>query len=245
MKISVITVCRNEVKTIEETIKSVIEQSFKNIQFIIVDGDSTDGTKEIINKYRDKIDILIFDKAMGIYGAMNKAVSKASGDYVYFLNANDSFYNKDVVEKVFKNSEHEDIVYGNVLAKDEAKEWVNKYNKVNRSFLINTSICHQALFVKRSLFKEYGIFDTRYKVVADYDWLLRVLKRGVKTKYIDIIIANYRMGGISDNKKFRKMVLGEYDEVRAKYFSLVEIIIYKLKTFIIGLLVKLKYSFLE
>ena len=174
MKITIITVCKNAQDTIEQTIKSVISQTYNNIEYLIIDGKSTDKTLDIVNKYKNKIDIIISDPDEGIYYAMNKGIEKSSGDIIYFLNSGDLLFNKTTISNVVKlfKKRNSDILYGDVLLynKDGLEGPIVKQHKnVNRFYLARDGIYHQAMFVKRNLFKKYGNFNIRFKLQADYE----------------------------------------------------------------------------
>jgi len=201
VKVSVITVCYNAAECIENAITSVLSQTYKNIEYIIVDGMSTDGTLDIINNYRDKISTFISEKDNGIYDAMNKGIGIAAGDVIYFLNSDDILFDEDVIRDVvseFKKTKGLSLLYGNVIYEDKAKfsEVLRKFDKVNRKNLIHGNLCHQAIFAKRFLFDEIGKFDLKYKINADYDWLLKVfLSNKYVIAYFDRIIAKFNYGG--------------------------------------------------
>lgn len=193
--ISIITVSYNAASTIEQTILSVINQTYPNIEYIIIDGGSTDGTVDIIKKYSDKIAYWISESDKGIYDAMNKGIIKATGEWINFMNAGDTFYKIDVLDKVFSLTElwDKNVVYGGVnmdygsYSKVIYPKKVTKYNPMPFN--------HQCVFVRASLLKEY-MFDTTYRYAADYNFFCKILERGGFTK-IHLIIANYLVDGVS------------------------------------------------
>jgi len=221
LKFSIITVCRNAADTIEETIKSVISQSYENYEFIIIDGKSSDKTGDIIKKYENYITKYISEKDSGIYDAMNKGVSFAHGDYVFFLNANDVFSKSTVLEEVAEkiSVKNPDIIYGDILAIEDDRNQVIKFNKVTDWYLAQNTICHQATFSKKDLFEKYGDYDLKYKIAADYDWLLKMIYRNkISRWYIPLIITKFSMGGISSNQNYRDRAIEEHKMIRKKYF---------------------------
>ncbi len=183
LKITVITVCFNAEKTIEKTISSVCGQVYPNVEYIIIDGASTDRTLAIVDQFASKIKKVISEKDKGIYDAMNKGVTAATGDVVYFLNADDHFCDEKVLSDVVKAFEEDGsrtLVYGKVKPED-VPDYYKPYLK--EFFIVKTlddflkyTICHQAIFAKRSLFDNIGKFDCRYKFAADYDWQIRAYK---------------------------------------------------------------------
>lgn len=196
---SIITVCYNSEETIEQTIKSVLGQSYDNIEYIIVDGLSTDGTKEIIKRYRQSIDKFISEPDDGIYDAMNKGIRMASGDIVGIINSDD-WYEKDTVYHAVKTfEEHPDgeVAHGRQydIVNDRVVEEKIIKNIISSEFLI--TICHPTFFVKRSVYERYGVFDCRYKTVGDGDFVFRLYLAGVKFYYNNDIIAYFRWGGAS------------------------------------------------
>lgn len=232
MKVSVITVCKNAQDTIEETIKSIVSQTYKNIEYLIIDGKSTDKTLDIIDKYKSRINTFISEPDDGIYYAMNKGIRKSTGEIVYFLNAGDLFFRKGTVSKIVKlfKSKKVDIIYGDIILFDPhspKNNVVKCYRHVDKVFLAHWSIYHQALFAKKSVFDKYGAFDTKYKLAADYEWLLRlIIKQKLPSLYTNQIIAMYLLGGISQRS------LGRFYKERFKvlfsYFSIPQILLYNL-----------------
>lgn len=227
MKVSIITVCKNAQDTIEKTIKSVIDQDYRDIEYIIIDGKSTDKTLDILLKYKDKIDIIISEPDEGIYSAMNKGIEKSSGDIIYFLNSGDLLFNTVIISSVVKlfKKRDPDILYGDILLynKNNPKELtLVKHKNVDRFYLARDGIYHQAMFVKKNLFKKYGNFNIQFKLQADYDWTLRVLiKNKAIASRIDKTIAQYLQNGASSNYK---KTWKERFQILPLYFSLSEVI---------------------
>ncbi len=192
--ISIITVVFNGEKYLEQTIQSVIHQSYGNVEYIIVDGGSTDRTLEIIQKYGNQIDYWISEKDTGIYDAMNKGISLATGDYIAFLNADD-WYKEKVLEKVAHEIVTDEIefLYADIdYAFDDGSSLPWKGNTRTNG----TRIPHPACFIKAQLIKEED-FNMKYKIAADYEMILRLFHKNVKTKYINLVVANFRLGGAS------------------------------------------------
>lgn len=197
-KVSIITVVYNGAKTIEQTILSVLGQSYKNIEYIIIDGLSTDGTQEIVRKYKDSIAYFVSEKDDGLYYAMNKGIQKATGDIVGIINSDD-WYAEDAIEKIVFYFEHNevDLVYGNVINIDQNGIESIIVPKPIDNIWFQNAIHHPSVFVKRSVYEKFGIFNTKYKIAADYDLLLQFYSHKVKFGYIDEVIAYFRIGGIS------------------------------------------------
>lgn len=189
--ISIVTVVYNAEATLEKTIESVLKQKSKNIEYVLVDGGSTDGTLNILKKYSEKI-TWISEKDNGIYDAMNKGIELAHGKWLYFLGADDILC--DCLNEVSTQLHEMTIIYGDVILKNEQK----KYDGVFNSFkLIHKNISHQAIFYPSEVFKKYK-YDLRYKYMADYFLNLQCWKdKSFSFKYIDVAIAEYNNNGLS------------------------------------------------
>lgn len=189
-KISVITVCYNAEKTIEATIKSVIAQTYPNMEYIIIDGGSSDNTVEIIKKYLPQISYFISEPDKGVYDAMNKGIKVATGDWINFMNSGDSFYDKNVVSAISESLEANfAVVYGDT---NYIYKWgcvvIMPYSLENlESHMV---FSHQSSFVKASILKQ-NYFSVKYKIAGDYNLFYTLLKNGDEFKYTPITIANY------------------------------------------------------
>lgn len=206
--LSVITVVYNNVKDIERTIKSVIGQSYGNIEYIIIDGASTDGTLAVIENYKSKISKLVTEKDKGIYDAMNKGLVLAKGDYVLFMNSGDEIYSSDTVERIFNTSADADIYYGetemlNSDLKSEGKRrhQIPKNLKIS-SFKYGMSVSHQAIYVKKSITQPYNL---NYQLSADIDWVLKAISKAKKIVRVDFYVAKYLMGGMSKQRHLQSL----------------------------------------
>ncbi|MBN1106652.1 MAG: glycosyltransferase [Deltaproteobacteria bacterium] len=221
MKVSIITVCKNRKDVIEVAVKSVLKQTWGNREYIIIDGGSTDGTLEIVEKYRNGIDIVVSEEDLGIYHAMNKGIRLAKGDIVYFLNSDDSLYDQDVLSDIVRRFRMGNpvAVYGNILLVDSVNEDVIKYDHVDRHFFLHNTICHQAIFARKALFQEIGLYDIRYTVYADVDWLIKAfLKYSSSFRYYDRMICRYACTGISAEAFYDKTYVRERLQILSKYF---------------------------
>ncbi len=220
-KLSVITVVHNNVKDIERTMLSVLEQSYPNIEYLIIDGLSTDGTLEVIKKYQDRI-VYLSEKDKGIYDAMNKGLAIATGDYVLFMNSGDEIYSPDTVTKVFSTSEDADIYYGETeMIGDRGESLGQRRHRAPakfswRSFKYGMNVSHQAIYIKRSLSEPY---DRRYHLSADIDWIIRAAKKARKIVKVDGYVAKYLVGGMSKQK--HRQSLRERFQIMKRYYGLV------------------------
>lgn len=200
MKITVITVCLNSVCTIEKTIKSVIEQTGCETEYIIVDGASNDGTLEIIERYGAFIDRWITEPDNGIFDAMNKGIEMATGDVIAFLNSDDWYEEKalKIVSDAFKNYDCDCVCCGNyVRKKDGITVYYDVSNKNIEELFIHMIYYHSAIFCRKDFFSKKHNFDLRYKIAADYDWFLKAVKRGLRIKNINSPVFTFNYGGIS------------------------------------------------
>ncbi|MDB5134046.1 MAG: glycosyltransferase [Mucilaginibacter sp.] len=219
-KLSVITVVYNNAKDIESTILSVLNQTYPQIEYILVDGLSTDGTLDIIKKYHDKIK-LISEKDNGIYDAMNKGLAEATGDYVLFMNSGDKIYAPDTVTKVFATADDADIYYGETEMMDAHGQSLGQRrhaapeNFTWRSFKYGMNVSHQAIYTRRSL---TGPYDSKYQLSADIDWIIRAAKKAKKIVKVDGYVARYLVGGTS-KQKHRQSLLERFD-IMKRYYGL-------------------------
>ena len=203
MKVTVVTAVLNDAGHIEQTILSVISQTDIEIEYIIVDGGSKDGTLELIGKYKDKISLLISESDRGVYDAMNKGIKYSTGDFVYFLNSGDVLLNPSILSKIkFEDvNVRNTIIYGNVVVaygNIEALEKPRPFFNSKMKFK-GIGICHQSMFFPGELIRNEK-YDLSYKIAADYDLVYRLWRKGTVFLYKDITIAKYDWGkGISSN----------------------------------------------
>ena len=224
--ITIITVCFNAEKTIENTIKSVLSQSYQKIEFIIVDGASSDNTLSIVNKYRDKVAKVISEKDDGLYDAMNKGLRYATGDYVLFLNADDALYSSETIEEVFHSGENADVYYGEaMIVDDKGKALGLRSVKTShqvpeyltwKSLRWGMVISHQAFIIRRSLALPY---DLQYHICSDIDWMIRCLKQCKNICNTREIICNFRAGGVS--RIHQKLAWKERYRIFNKHYGVV------------------------
>lgn len=205
-KISVITVCFNAIGSIENTIRSVISQTYSNVEYIVVDGGSSDGTVDVIRKYEDKISNWVSERDKGVFDAMNKAIERATGEWVSFMNSGDSFATVDVISSFFNGvnyNEEVGVVFGDAffLQTDGSLSYykASPFSK-KESGIRDMGICHQAIFTRTSLANRFK-FDSSYKYAADYNMMMNIYKSGYKFSYNAIPVCVYNLDGISSNNK--------------------------------------------
>lgn len=226
MKVSIITTTYNSGLTLRDTIRSVLSQSYPDIEYIIIDGGSKDNTLEIINKYKDKIAKVISEPDKGIYDAMNKGIRMATGDIVGILNSDDFFTSTNVIENIVKAFESNDIdaVFGDIhfVKPDNLNKSVRYYSSsIFRPSLFRFGFmpAHPSFYVKRICYEKYGLYDLNYKIASDYDLLIRFLYiNKITYKYLNIDFVTMRMGGAStENMKSRVVLNKEIVRACRKY----------------------------
>ncbi len=215
--ISIITVCLNSAQTLGTTIESVKNQTFQHIEYIVIDGGSTDGSLEIAQRHSAQISMIVSEKDAGIYDAMNKGVEKAHGDIILFLNSDDSLHDDHVISDIaaeFERHKNLDLLFGDVIYRDNHQLEQRSFRHLSRRNLIFENLCHQAVFAKRSLFKQIGKFDLHYQIAADYDWLLKIFFSDAQILYLPRNIAFFNATG----EHFRNpRGITERRDIRYKY----------------------------
>ena len=206
MKISIITICYNSSETIEDTIKSVISQDYTHIEYIIVDGQSSDNTLEIVNKYKDHVSKIVSEPDKGIYDAMNKGVELATGDFVGILNSDDLYANNTVITDVVNQLQkskmyalYADLVYVDREDTDKVTRYWKSGEYVRNNFMKGWMPPHPTFFVRKKSYTHLGTYNLRLKSAADYDLMLRFLyKHNLPTTYLPKTIVKMRVGGQSN-----------------------------------------------
>ena len=217
MKVSIITVVFNGQNTIKDTVKSVLTQDYPDIEHIIIDGASTDGTMQVIQSYSDRIAHIVSEPDQGIYDAMNKGIKLATGDLVGILNADDFYASSDVISTVVKQFEisQVDSVFGDlVFVKPDALDQVIRYYSSAKfhpkQFAAGWMPAHPTFFVKRWAYEQYGLFKTDYKIASDYELLIRFLaKYQLSYRYIPKVMVKMRAGGVSTKNLRSNWVLNQ------------------------------------
>ncbi|MFV2004751.1 MAG: glycosyltransferase family 2 protein [Gammaproteobacteria bacterium] len=219
MKVSVITVVFNAADTLADTIKSVVNQDYEDIEHIIIDGGSTDGTVAVLEKFRDKLAIVVSEPDEGIYDAMNKGIALASGTVVGMLNADDWYENESVVSNVVSTFNHDaelDAVYGDIVfvTKDKPHSLVRYWkSQPYKAGLFESGWMppHPTFFVKKECYNRYGMFDLDFKIQSDFDLTMRFMQlKKIKTQYIPGVMVKMRMGGVTNNR-ISNVVKGNYE----------------------------------
>lgn len=208
--LSIITVTYNAEKYLEATIKSVLSQTFKDLEYLIIDGNSSDKTLEIIEQNKKNIDKVISEKDTGVYDAMNKGLVMATGKYILFLNAGDELSKPTILEEIFNTKRNADIYYGETNILNNERQVLGTRTELTsrklpqqlkkRDFLNGQVVSHQSFIPKRSLATPYNL---KYKCSADIDWMLHIITRSETIVNVSQPISNYLQGGISDTQLAR------------------------------------------
>lgn len=206
MKISIITVSYNSEKTIKETFESIINQTYNNIEYIVVDGNSNDNTIDIIREYEKKFNgrlRYISEKDKGIYDAMNKGIKMATGDIIGILNSDDILANKEVIKRIVEEfiNTNCDAIYSDLLFLDADTMKIPTRNFIakRQSKKFGWHPPHPTLYLKRKVYEEVGNYDVNYRIAADYDFMLRMLNGTYLISYINEYLVYMRSGGVSTN----------------------------------------------
>lgn len=232
MNISIITINYNDLNGLRRTLKSVQEQTIKDFEHIIIDGNSSDGSKELIEKTQEYYSYWISEQDYGIYDAMNKGIAQAKGTYILFLNSGDTLYRNDIIYNMQVHlKDGISIVYGDLhmVAKDRPN-FIHRYPKVlDFNFFKATSLGHPATFIKKELFKLHGYYRTDLNIVSDWAFFLKVIcVENVSYRKIDTVVSNFYEGGISTTAnnlikhkaEIKKVLLEHYDLYNSSFDAL-------------------------
>ncbi|HJD93507.1 MAG TPA: glycosyltransferase [Bacteroides togonis] len=240
-KFSVITVCYNAEATIEDTIQSVISQTYHHVEYIIVDGASKDRTMDIVNRYREHIAIVVSERDKGLYDAMNKGIGLATGDYLCFLNAGDSFHEDDTLQQMVHSihtPQLPDVLYGETELVDHEGHFL-RMRRLSapevltwKSFRQGMLVCHQAFFPRRDLVMPY---DLRYRFSADFDWCIKIMKKSKVLHNTHLTLIDYLAEGMTTRN--HKASLKERFSIMTRHYGWTSTLAFHL-WFVLRLLLK-------
>ena len=216
--VTVITVVYNAADTIAATIQSVLTQTYGNLDFIVIDGGSTDGTLEVIRRHENRLSLWLSEPDNGIYDAMNKGISMIEDEesYILFLNADDYLADANSIERIISRSRYEDFLYGKIALMDEGFLVHLGHPHTKQSLAFGMAF-HQATLTKCRVFRKLGLFDTRYRLAADYEFAVRVFSNAVTTRFVYETVSVMRIGGAS-NKHFRES-FSEKKHIIIRYYT--------------------------
>ena len=222
-KISVITICLNDLVGLKKTVESVLAQDYPSLEYIVIDGGSKDGCKEYLETIKGALYYFVSEPDSGIYNAQNKGAKKSSGQYCIFLNAGDYFYNSTVMSQLVKNGLNKDIIYGNMLidnGKGQLKQGTMP-EKLTLDFMILHTLWHPVTLIRRELFEKYGFYREDLKIVSDYDFFLRTISiHRVSSQHVPIHVCVFNTEGIGSNPKHASLHHEERKKVQLQYFPL-------------------------
>lgn len=204
MKISVITVCYNSQATIRDTIESVLSQDYSNVEYVIVDGGSSDSTLQIISEYSSRIAIIISEPDKGIYDALNKGLNVATGDFVGFMHSDDTYADSGVLSRIAESAAGFDAVYGDLdyVSQNDSEKVIRHWRSRDydtRLLKQGWMPAHPTLYIRRNIYEELGGFDLSFKIAADYDSILRYFSQpGFRARYLPETLVKMKLGGISN-----------------------------------------------
>lgn len=220
-QLSIITVNLNNARGLEKTILSVIHQTFRDFEFIVVDGKSTDGSVELMHQHKAHINHGISEPDSGIYHAMNKGIKSATGEYCLFLNSGDYLVDENVLQKMLGQKPTEEIVYGDMIidSGNGKTEYGKQPAEITFEFMMEATLWHPVSFIRRTLFERLGYYNEKNKIVSDYEFFLRaIIIEGLPTKYIPLPVAVFNLQGIGSSKEFDILHRQEKQAVQRNYF---------------------------
>lgn len=220
IKFSIITVTLDSENYIENTILSVARQTYKNKEHLIIDGGSTDSTIDIIRRYYKHLSYLVSEPDNGIADAMNKGISRASGDYILFINSDDYLLNENILNRIYLLiQERLDYYIFKVLSIYSGNtQKILPSKDFGLSTYFKMGSCHQGHVISRKLFQKYGVYDSSFKIGMDYDFVLRIFQQGIKSKSMDLVISGMRRTGVSSRKDWSGLK-ERYDEERLVHYK--------------------------
>ena len=231
-KFSIITVTYNAGKVLEDTIQSVVFQTYRNVEYIIVDGGSTDNTLDVAHKYQERINKVISEPDKGLYDAMNKGIRMATGDYLCFLNAGDELHENETLQKIvftLKGKELPDVIYGETAIVDEEGHFLHMRRLSTpehlhwKSFKEGMLVCHQAFFARRELALA-NPYDLRYRFSADFDWCIRIMKQSKNLHNTHLTLIDYLNEGMTTQN--HKASLKERFRIMTKHYGWISTILH-------------------
>lgn len=263
MKLSIITINYNNRDGLRKTIESVVNQTCRDFEYIIIDGGSTDGSVDIIKQYADRIDYWVSEPDKGIFNAMNKGIFKASGEYLNFMNSGDTLYDEYTISRFLNITSNEDVIYGNIIDDKTNKRMLYlSSSDLTAADFFHNSIPHQASFIKKNLFEKCGFYDETLRVSSDWKFFIdAIIFHNSSIRYVNIKFARYENFGISTtehndeiekvlNGLFPKRILSDYpyvlslkDVTKSELCKILYSILYRLATLIKQLKAIIKSNF--
>lgn len=221
-ELSIITVNLNNLAGLQKTIDSVFDQSYQNFEYLIIDGDSIDGSKELIKKNVNKFSYWISERDEGIYNAMNKGIVKAKGEYLLFLNSGDFLIDENSLSHFFINNTREEIICADIRINENGQYWIKQApDKLSFDYFTQNTLPHQSAVIKKTLFDRAGLYNEKLKFVADWKFYLDVLcKFNATYKHLPVTISEYNFDGITSRSENAKALQKEREDILANEYSI-------------------------
>ncbi|MCB4799698.1 glycosyltransferase family 2 protein [Neotamlana laminarinivorans] len=221
MKLTIITINHNNLEGLKKTVESVTKQTFQALEYVVIDGGSTDGSKEYLEDNAQKFNYWVSEKDKGVYHAMNKGIAKAKGDYLLFLNSGDHFYSDGVLKENLSTLTGEGIIYFNLQVIEREKQFIKTYPKtLSFSYFLNDTLPHPATFIKKEVFAKTNSFKEDFKVVSDWKFFIdAICKNNISYKYVNNVLSTFYIGGISSNAAYREIKFKERNTVLNSNYS--------------------------
>lgn len=222
-KLSIITINYNDRVGLKKTIESVINQTWQNFEFIVIDGGSSDGGIDVIEQYKDNIDYWVSEPDKGVYNAMNKGIKIAKGDFLIFMNSGDTFFNEKVLEQMEKELiDDYDIYYGDYYRVNNNSTKKRTFpEKLSFSFFYSGTLSHQSSFIRRKLFFDFFLYNEEYKIASDWEFFIyAICYKNVPYKYLNLTISNFDFTGVSSVARYKYLSIEERRQTVNKYFPL-------------------------
>lgn len=231
-KISVITISYNNREGLEKTLKSVSSQTFSDFEYIMIDGGSQDGSKELLEEYSDKITHWVSEPDKGIYNAMNKGIAAAKGEYLIFINSGDHFYSDHSLTDAAQHLSGEDLIYGNLEVVSTEQTYIKDYpSELSLYYFYYESLPHPSSFIRKDAFEKYGLYDESLKIVADWKWFLMAICRHSATfRHINETVSTFYLDGISASVQSNAKINAERNLTFSTHFPLVKDDLQRLQT---------------
>lgn len=220
-KISIITINYNNLEGLKRTVESVVNQTWKEFEYIVIDGGSSDGSAAYIESQRERIDCWVSEPDTGIYNAMNKGIAKATGEYLLFLNSGDHLFNDSILEQNYHYIEKFDFVYFNIeISNGKSSQMVSYPEKLSFSYFYTRTLCHQSTLIKKTLFETLGMYDENLIFVSDWKFFILALFRfNCSYTHIDAVLTTYYLDGISSDLANRQILSEERKDVLSSFFK--------------------------
>ena len=220
--ISIITINLNNLNGLKNTVDSVLSQSFQSFEYIVIDGDSIDGSIDYLHSLGSRLNRLISEKDNGIYDAMNKGIQIASGQYLLFLNSGDCFFNGDSLKSIAEVSGQAEIIYGNMAVADNHNTRIQYYpNRLNKRYFMFDTLPHPSTLIRRELFMKYGKYNTSYSIVSDWAFFLDTIIGGnVTYRYVNTTVSVFNLQGISSQLGSHSIIRKEMDNYLSAHYRL-------------------------